>query len=145
MVEMLLSCGVDVEFEGSPEGTALLAACANGALNTVKCLVRHGAKLSYTISNRYRSAVISAAAHKDVLHWIMIGRFYDQLQIASQSFWGPQMEKVPSKPLPTYVVLSGRLRRQKRESSLDYCMRLERIRRAATKVKFNAGGWYICH
>ncbi|KAI1735311.1 ankyrin repeat-containing domain protein [Xylaria scruposa] len=140
VVEILLSCGVDVEFEGSPEGTALLAACANGSLGTVKCLVRHGAKLSYasTATNQYRSAVTAAAAHENVLNWIMVGRFYDQLQIASQPFWGTQTEKVKSKPVPTtYVLLKGRMKRSKRESSLEYCVRLDSIRRAIIAEKFN--------
>ncbi|KAI0550624.1 hypothetical protein F4679DRAFT_542036 [Xylaria curta] len=143
IVEMLLSYGVDVEFEGSPEGTALLAACANGSLGTVKCLMRHGAKLSYmsTAMNQYRSAVAAAAAHKDVLNWIMVGRFYDQLQIASQPFWGPQAEKVRSEPVPTYVILEGRMKRSERESSLQFCKRIRR--EVASAVEFDAGRWYL--
>ncbi|KAI0440895.1 ankyrin repeat-containing domain protein [Xylaria telfairii] len=147
VVEMLLSCSVDVEFEGSPEGTALLAACTNGALDTVKCLVRHGAKLSYTdtVSNQYRSAVTAAAAHPDVLQWIMVGRFYDQLYLADKSFWGPQMEKARSKPVPIHAILKARMKRLKRESSLDYCVHLDSIRKAASTTKLGSSDWYLCY
>ncbi|KAK7508988.1 hypothetical protein IWZ03DRAFT_391015 [Phyllosticta citriasiana] len=46
-IVLLLEHGADIDKEGCPDGSPLMAACSAGRLDLVDCLVRRGAKITY--------------------------------------------------------------------------------------------------
>ncbi|KAH7143749.1 hypothetical protein EDB81DRAFT_722253 [Dactylonectria macrodidyma] len=83
MLETLLKFGWDFEKEGCEEGSALMLACSVGQLITVKLLVGRGARLSYMTTDSHGRKVVKSAfemarLHRDVLHWLLVGRHQEQ-------------------------------------------------------------------
>lgn len=88
----LLDAGADIDFEGSPDGTALMAVCAMGEITPVKLLVRRGASTVY-VSKRdgnVKSAVMAAQAFPKVVRWLLVERHTEQPKIMEESVWGSE-------------------------------------------------------
>lgn len=88
----LLDAGVDIDFEGSPQGTALMAACVLGEIIAVKLLVRRGASVAY-VSKRdgqVKSAVLAAQPFPKIVRWLLVERHTEQPKIMAESAWGPE-------------------------------------------------------
>ncbi|KAK2760995.1 ankyrin isoform [Colletotrichum kahawae] len=124
-VENLLELGAHIDQEGCLSGSALMAACEFGRKDLVKYLVRRGASLSYTGSNGFRSAYESAKGHEEILKWLLVDRFVDQLKLKDDSdgnfdnvkdrgafLWGG--------PIKAELVISGQMERLPHESSREY-------------------------
>ncbi|CAH0030040.1 unnamed protein product [Clonostachys rhizophaga] len=73
-VKNCLSLGAEVDFEGSPLGSALMAASTCGQLEAVKVLVKHGSAISYTGKEGTMSA-LSVARSKTVRRFLLVGQF----------------------------------------------------------------------
>jgi ankyrin repeat protein len=77
-VQSLLSAGAGVDFEGCEEGTALMAACAMGHLETVQVLVQQGASVAY-VSDKgggvTRSALAVARPFPRIVRWLLVDRW----------------------------------------------------------------------
>lgn len=135
LVDVMQNClimGAQIDFEGSPLGSALMVASACGSIDAVKLLVRSGAAICY---NGFRGptnimALIQSGA---VRRWLLVERFSEQhsIEAANRHSWSG----CGTQPMPWSGVAQARLRlvgkrqMQPHESSHDYATRLGRIRR----------------
>lgn len=163
MMQNLILIGADIEFEGCESGTALMAACEHGRLPAVKFLVRRGARLEYT-SNRervasaaessqsvYRSAIVAAQMHPEVLRWLLVERHTEQPKIMDhpEQWNGPSASSDAeatayhwSGPVRAGMRLLRSERRLAGDSSLDWLAKLRRMRRnLAGRVVWRAELW----
>lgn len=133
-VTNILRLGADVDFEGSPHGSALMAACSSGRLESVKILVRHGAAISYLGTNGVSSAVDAARNHKAILAWLLVGRFMDQGKLADTAEFDSAAHCADNvKPWSGIVqkelIITDRGHRQVHESARDYWFRLMAVKK----------------
>ncbi|KAI0383992.1 ankyrin [Hypomontagnella monticulosa] len=123
-VENLITLGADIEFEGCPEGTALMAACSAGRLESVIFLVRRGAALSYFGRDGFRTAVDRSKTPQSIIEWLLVTRFTDQPKIMDVSSDGSSTGSAVVRPWSgirkAELVISGYLERCSDESSIDY-------------------------
>lgn len=124
VIESLLTLGADLEFEGCPAGTALMAACDAGRLESVIALVRRGAALSYYGSNGFRTAIDKTKTSPHILRWLLVSRFTDQAKIKEEpqeiSSTGPPDIRPWSGIKKAELVISENLERRPDQSSKDY-------------------------
>lgn len=130
----ILRLGADVDFEGSPSGSALMVACAAGRLEPVKILVRHGASISYTGPNGSRSALVAARNHETIVDWLLVDRFTEQKKISdpadiSSSAHTTNIVKGWSGISKAELVITGTNERQVHESARDYWIRLMAVKK----------------
>ncbi|KAI0882303.1 ankyrin [Annulohypoxylon maeteangense] len=120
----LLFLGAKLEFEGCPEGTALMAACYAGTSESVKFLVRRGAVLSYHGPNGFRTAFDKKRTPERILQWLLVTRFTDQAKIEKASDNDLPTEPVVlrslSRPIKAEMVISGYLERDSDMSAEEY-------------------------
>jgi hypothetical protein len=132
-VTNLLGLGASLEFEGCPSGSALMAACSAGRLETVRLLVRRGASISYYGPNGFRSAVDVSRRNKAIVDWLLVGRFTDQKKISVPAVPGSSTDEFDAQPwsgpVKAELVISGPLQRRAHESAKKYWFRLMAIKR----------------
>jgi hypothetical protein len=134
----LIQLGARLDHEGSPHGSALMAACANRQTEAVRILVRQGASLSYISSSprtrgRVMSCLRAAPRSAKITKWLLVGRFTEQTKIA----YNPEVLKSGGDDAVKHwagiakaeLVITGPYERQPSESSYQYFVRLQRIRR----------------
>ncbi|KAI0599190.1 ankyrin [Biscogniauxia sp. FL1348] len=131
-LESLLTLGADMEFEGCPEGTALMSACRTGTLYAVKFLVRRGAALSYHGPNGFRTAFDEFKTPKRILHWLLVTRFTDQKKLVYEVGADHQAEPASLRPwsgaAKAELVICGHLERRSDECMEVYWIRLMRAK-----------------
>lgn len=129
----LVRLGAHLDFEGCPPGSALMAACTTGRLESVKFLVRHGASICYSGPKGPRSAVAAASRHDDIVKWLLVKRFTEQTKLTYQQAEGSMDDSVDdgtvatgrwSGPVQAELIISGGLERQIDESAQQYWFRL---------------------
>jgi ankyrin repeat protein len=136
----LIELGARLDHEGSPHGSALMAACANRQIEAVKFLVRRGESLSYISSSprtrgRVMSCLTAAQGSPKITEWLLVGRFIEQKKIAHHdseivgSGAGDAAVKHWAGITKAELVITGRHERQPSESSYQYLVRLQQIRR----------------
>lgn len=127
-MENLLDLDCPLNFEGCTHGSALMAACVDGRMESVVFLVRRGASLTYHGPNGYRSAFIAARKQKTILSWLLVGRFVDQKKLTvpcgSPDTRGDCQPFTWGGPIVAEVVISGGSERWPKESSQSYWTRL---------------------
>ncbi|KAF5973105.1 hypothetical protein FCOIX_8959 [Fusarium coicis] len=132
-MENCLSLGADIDFEGSPLGSALMIACACGQLSAVKLLVRKGANPVYCGKHGWIS-VMELTRSKVIRKWLLVGRFNDQLRLHGGSdIPTPGMQAQTGRwrgPIQVRVNLNGFEEIQEGESTFDYAKRLDAHRRS---------------
>lgn len=133
-VNNILRLGADVDFEGSPSGSALMAACNSGRLESVKILVRHGAAISYIGTDGIRSALDAAKNHKNILAWLLVDRFTEQKRLpnpaeADAAAHSAQDVKPWSGIVKRDLIITGIVERQVHESASSYWFRLMAVKR----------------
>lgn len=94
LIQNCLSLGADVNFEGSPHGSAVIVASACGNLDAVRVLVRAGASLSYGDENGHKS-VFTCCRSKVVRRWLLVDRFTEQPRISLIPHWGDSQKIRP--------------------------------------------------
>ncbi|KAL0932846.1 ankyrin repeat protein [Colletotrichum truncatum] len=139
MMENLLDLGSDLDSEGCPLGSALMAACVAGQKQSVEFLVRHGAALSYAGPNGFRSAYELAKNNTSILHWLLVDRFTDQKKLKAGCNHGQDSEESLKSfkwggPIKAELVISGLIERHPRESSKEHWARLMRNKAALKGV-----------
>lgn len=132
VIENCLSMGAEIDFEGCPLGSALMAASAFGSLDSVKLLVRRQAVVFY-IGKSGPTDILSLTQSEDIRKWLLVGRFTEQSRIgaetdSSQSQSGAQ-PVLWSGIVQAKVRLVGKWQRLPGESSVDYARVLGRIRK----------------
>lgn len=86
LAQGLIFMGAEVDLEGCPYGSPLMAACAWGSLDVVRCLVRSRASLCYvTEDGLLRSAVGLSSRHQKVKRWLLVDRHVEQRKLQYQS------------------------------------------------------------
>ncbi|KAL3294570.1 ankyrin repeat protein [Colletotrichum asianum] len=123
----LLLMGSQIDFEGCPEGSALMAASRAGIMESVIFLTRHGASISFEGSVQRWSAVEASASSTKVLHWLLVDQFTDQFKLE-----GPAVESdAPTERFKKWsgiakaeMVILGPWERRPSESSRQYWSRL---------------------
>ncbi|KAH7160715.1 hypothetical protein EDB81DRAFT_713509 [Dactylonectria macrodidyma] len=131
IIENCLSMGAEIDFEGSPLGSALVVAGAFGKLDCVKYLVRSQASVSY-IGKRGPMNVISLTRSEPVKAWLLVGRFNEQLRIdtsSSPNCGGSEAFKNWSGFVRVEFKLAGKMEKQPSESDLEWLKRLWAIRK----------------
>ncbi|KAI1413171.1 ankyrin [Hypoxylon sp. FL1857] len=127
-MENLLTLGASMDFEGCPEGTALMAACRFGRLESVILLVRRGATLSYHGPHGFRTALHESRTPKHILQWLLVTRFTDQGKIMDTpddgSSSGPAFLRPWSGITKAELVLCESLERRPDQSSKQYWIHL---------------------
>lgn len=128
IIENCLSMNAVIDFEGSHLGSALVVACVCGSLKAVKCLIQHGAAISYTGSGGFVCALTKTRSEA-VRAWILVGRFTETLSIADMGCWSRaadcEMEVRPwSGVVQARVRLVGKLEKRLEETSIMYAGRL---------------------
>ncbi|KAK8112255.1 uncharacterized protein PG998_008712 [Apiospora kogelbergensis] len=128
----LLDTGVQLDSEGCPSGSALIAACEAGRKSSVIFFTRRGAALTYSSSSGFRSAYIAAQKFPDILQWLLVDRFTDQSKLTAAPNDSDGLEDRAENDLPytwcgpakAELVITGRMERNPKESSLAYWTRL---------------------
>ncbi|KAI2601749.1 ankyrin [Hypoxylon sp. NC1633] len=124
MMRNLLALQADLEFEGCPDGTALMTACRAGRLESVIILVRRGAALSYDGPNGFRTAFDKVRTPQHILRWLLVTRFTDQARIKNTSDDNSSTEPTVLRPwsgiTKASLVICGDLERNPDQSSKDY-------------------------
>lgn len=133
-VTNILRLGTDVDFEGSPHGSALMAACSSGRLESVKILVRHGAAISYLGKNGIQSAVDVARNHKAILAWLLVDRFTEQRKLEDpaeldSAAHSAKYVKPWSGVVRKQLIITDTAQRQVHESARDYWFRLMAVKK----------------
>lgn len=124
-----LSLGADIDFEGSPHGSALVLACAIGSLEAVRILVRAGASPSYKGQNGHKS-VLTFCRSKSVRRWLLIERFKEQRRIEMRPNWEESESVRPWAGIAiARLKLVGDRSMRYHETLVDYAERLARMRK----------------
>ncbi|KIL85176.1 hypothetical protein FAVG1_11605 [Fusarium avenaceum] len=129
-VKLLVALGANIEMEGSAFGTPLMCAIACGRLEIVKFLVRSGAEIQYTSDDgSYRSGVIASLPFPEVTRWLLVERFRDQPRLGN-GVAELATDQIPWSGKRTIrVALRDWELRRWGESSLEFCTRLEKIKK----------------
>lgn len=132
MLDNCLEMGAEIDFEGSPYGSALMAACMFGNLESVSFLVRRGARTSY-IGESGPANVMDRTRSMIVRRWLLVGRFNEQKRILSaeyETLAGRSGCVCPWSGIrKARLKLTGSREIQPNESYLDYAKRLCVIRK----------------
>jgi ankyrin repeat protein len=81
IVALLVQNGADVDASGGPFGCPLVAACLYGRFEAVKMLVRLGATILHDRADIARNIGRAARLHKEIIRWLLIGRYTDQKKL----------------------------------------------------------------
>ncbi|KAK8099893.1 hypothetical protein PG999_010267 [Apiospora kogelbergensis] len=132
LMDHLLGIGAQLDSDGCPLGSAMMAACDAGRKSSVIFLTRRGASLSYSGPSGFRSAYIAAQKFPDILQWLLVDRFTDQSKLTATPHDSDGLEDRAENDLPytwygpakAELVITGRMERNPKESSLTYWIRL---------------------
>ncbi|KAL6401893.1 hypothetical protein AUP68_14350 [Ilyonectria robusta] len=127
LLDIMVNClemGAQIDFEGSPFGSAVMVASLCGSLGAVKFLVRNGASVVYAGPKGTRNCY-ALAGSPGIKSWLLSGRFMDQLSITAP---GQNDEGVLIKPwsgpVRAGVRLYGKREKSPTASMLDDARRL---------------------
>ncbi|KAK6212485.1 hypothetical protein LQW54_005259 [Pestalotiopsis sp. IQ-011] len=133
-IEVMKHClemGAEIDFEGSPYGSALMAAAGMNRIESVKFLVRHNAAIFYMGKQGFTTAVIAADTSQRVIDWLLVKRFQDQGKLEATSGSNRVVDDSSNASLrrswcPTKIQLrlNADFERQPHESLLAYLRRL---------------------
>lgn len=133
-IDVLVRFGADVNVEGSVEGTPLMTACERGRLESVRILVRHGARIAYTNPRGVpRSALDVSARFPEIQRWLLVGRFTERRALAASPHGEEAEVRGWGGPWAAAYRLQGSFAehpRSPRESRLEYLARMGDVRRA---------------
>ena len=85
LLRFLLDAGADVNADGGPEGSALMAAARAGRLEAVRLLVDAGASVTFQRKDGLVSAVELAKYHPKVVRWFLVDRFTERRLLGPSS------------------------------------------------------------
>ncbi|KAK8004617.1 glycoside hydrolase family 3 protein [Apiospora arundinis] len=136
-MDNLLGIGAQLDCDGCPLGSALMAACEHGRKNSVIFLARRGAALVYSSPSGFRSAYLAAQKFPDILNWLLVGRFVDQAKLSTAPSCPNGLDGdntvgsyAWSGPRKVEFIITGAMERHPKESSLEYWTRLMREKKA---------------
>ncbi|KAK2773909.1 ankyrin repeat protein [Colletotrichum kahawae] len=128
IMQNLLSMGSHIDFEGCPEGSALMAASHAGILESVIFLTRQGASISFQGCEKHWSAVEASEKSTRISRWLLVDRFTDQFKLKAP----PDESNDPTEQFKKWsgirkaeMTIIGLWERRPSESSRQYWSRLE--------------------
>lgn len=126
MVEALITLGAELDLEGCPYGSPLMAACTWGSLDVVRYLVRSGALLNYVSEDGFlRSAVSLSCRHEKIKRWLLVGRHTEQKRLNHEPSQSSSHQAVWSGPRLFRLALPAYMQRDFGESRWSHLQRLE--------------------
>ncbi|KAI5464933.1 hypothetical protein BGZ63DRAFT_350298 [Mariannaea sp. PMI_226] len=137
LLGVLLQYGWDCEKDVSTEGSALMFACRMGCFESVKMLVRHGARLYYLATGSRGEKVAKSAPHEaklypEIVKWLLVGRHQDRTRIEwaenSTDNAAPRPWAGPRKGAHKLSGFEGHYLRTSSNSTDEQLNRLKRIR-----------------
>lgn len=129
VIRNCISMGADMDFEGSPHGSALIVASACGQIGAVRILVRAGASLSYRGETDHRN-VFTFCRSKVVRSWLLLDRFTEQRMLDVSPHWGDDQRVSPrAGAAVARLKLVGDRAKRYRETLMDYAKRLAKMRK----------------
>ncbi|KAI4602530.1 hypothetical protein KJ359_009778 [Pestalotiopsis sp. 9143b] len=136
VMEHCFEMGAEVDFEGSPYGSALMAAAAMNRIESVKFLVRRNASIFYTGKHGFTSAVMAEVTPQRVVEWLLVKGFQDQgkLEETSDSHGAAEdssdvRARLSWCPIRIQLRLNADFERQPHESLFAYLRRLAIIKK----------------
>lgn len=130
-MEALITMGAELDSEGCRYGSPLMAACAWGSLDVVRCLVRSGAALCYVNDDGLlRSAVSLSSRHQKVTRWLLVDRHVEQKKLEHQPSPITSLESVWSGPRLFKLALPVYMHRDFGESRWSHLRRLEKWKKS---------------
>lgn len=129
LAETLVAMGANIDSEGCPYGSPLMAACALGSLEMVKYLVRSGAELLYVNEGLPRSAVRLSCRHQNILRWLLIDRHLEQPKLEYQPSQSISHKPAWSGPRLFKLALPAHMHRDFGESRWGHLQRLQKWKR----------------
>ncbi|KAK8032694.1 ankyrin [Apiospora arundinis] len=138
LMDNLLGLGAQLDTDGCPLGSAMMAACEYGRESSVIFLARRGAALTYSSPSGFRSAYLAAQKFADILEWLLVRRFVDQAKLSATSSCLSELEERDnaggsyawSGPRKVELIITGAMERHPKESSFEYWIRLTREKKA---------------
>lgn len=133
-LDQLVAFGADVNKEGCYHGSPLMVACKFGRLESVKKLIRSGALISYTNEQgNYQNAMEAGCHHGQIVAWLLVGRFQDQVKLSLEPHSTTQKHEVVQWSGASKVKwrLTGKNRPPNNCSSFAYLCTTQRLRRWA--------------
>ena len=143
-IDVLVKNGADVNLEGSVEGTALMAACSRGRLQSVKLLMERGARIAYTVVVDGVTVVKNGIELADrrgfseISDWLLVRRFTDMKLIEGVAIDDAGGDYTPGRPAGTWggpwtaaYKLQGMYHehpREPKESRIAYLARMSALR-----------------
>lgn len=148
VIENCLSMGAAIDFEGAPLGSALMVACACGSLKAAKCLVQHGAAISYTGPSGGFTCAFAKTRSAAVRAWLLVGSFTDKVSITETGFWSretgcPMELRQWSGIVQARRVLVGRPQMWDGESSIMYAERLGKWKKGMSGIATTGFGGLV--
>lgn len=135
VMEHCFEMGAEVDFEGSPYGSALMVAAAMNRIESVKFLVRRNASIFYTGKQGFTSAVMAEVTPQRIIEWLLVKRFQDQGKLEATSDSHGAVEDPPNLrarlswcPTRIQLRLNADFERQPHESLFAYLRRLAIIK-----------------
>lgn len=127
---LLIKHGADIELSNDMSCTPLLAACSKNQYESVRYLVRAGAKLFARKPTPPYSAVEAARPYGGILRWLLVERFTEQASIAHVYEQGSQAEyKLWAGIKSAEVLISGIYAPIHRPSFIERATELHKLRR----------------
>lgn len=129
MIHHCLCLGAELDFEGTPHGSALVLACACGYLEAVRSLVRAGASLSYQGQHEHKS-VFTFCRSESVRRWLLVERFIEQRRITTGPHWENSERARPrAGTVMARLKLVGDRAMRYHETRIEYAKRLAKMRK----------------
>ncbi|KAL8375650.1 hypothetical protein RB595_006978 [Gaeumannomyces hyphopodioides] len=135
-IACLLDLGAQINYDGSPYGSALMVACSANKVEFAKLLVRGGAALVIRMRDgTFVSALAAARQFPELVAWLLSHRFMDQAKITAS----PAAERAEhgqpsfvycrwSGPIKAAFIPTTRIQRMSHESSIMYLIRMHNLR-----------------
>lgn len=129
LIRNCLSLGAEVDFEGSPHGSAVIVASACGNVDAVRILVQAGASLSYT-GKKGQKSVFTFCRSEAVRRWLLVDRFTEQRLIDMKPYWGDDgtLRRRAGTAVARLKLVGSRAMCH-HETMIDYAERLEDMRK----------------
>lgn len=136
VIDHCLEMGAEIDFEGSPYGSALMAAAGMNRIESVKFLVRRNASISYIGKQGFTTAVIAGETPQRVIDWLLVKRFQDQGKLEATSGSNKVVDDSSDPrsrfswcPTNIQLRLNAEFERQPHESLFAYLRRLTIIKK----------------
>ncbi len=131
LIELLMKAGANIEGELGDDNTPLVAACSCRRKDTVKVLVRAGARIVGMKNGKHYSALDAAKHFPRIVRWILVERHTEQKKLTVNPSGGDNQEiRGWSGPRMAEVVIQGVYQLTGGASLVEHAEELSELRQA---------------